>query len=141
VTKAINGGTHGIDDRNARFKLARGLGEELLTLVRGDSPTDEIEELMATRVKSLSIYAPPGEPDIAVADLIRALDAHGSHEEYVERQARLGDRDSIERIARTAAGQGQFGDDPRAVRQAAAALRDLETNYQSVLTDYLKGNA
>jgi predicted chitinase len=141
VTKLINGGTNGIHDRERRLKLANGLGNELLTLVRGATPTDEEEELMAIRVKSLSIYAPPGEPDIALADLIRSIDAHGSHEEYVERQARLGDRDSIQRIARTAAGLGQYGDDPRAIRQASAVLRDLETNYQSVLTDYLKGNA
>lgn len=95
--------------------------------------TDPFEELLMTRVKSLSIYADPGEPDVPLADMIRALDAHGPHEQHVEARARLGDPNSITRIARTAAGLGAVKD-RWAITQATNALAQVPEQY---LTEYL----
>ena len=94
-------------------------------------------------VESWSIYADPGEPKIPVYEMIQALDAHGPHEEYVEKQARAGDPDAIRRVARTAAGLGKYGTAPGPVSQALAVLADIEATNPAVLQTFLatqKGN-
>lgn len=95
--------------------------------------TDPLEELMQMRVPSLSIYADPDEPDVAVVDMIRALDAHGPHEAHVESRARLGDPDAIRRLARTAAGRGRVTD-PTTIAHAKAKLAEVPEQF---LTSYL----
>ena len=90
-------------------------------------------------VPSLSIYATPGEPDVPVVNMIQALDAHGNHEEYVERQARLGDPDALARVARTAAGKGKYGTAATAVNQAKAVLADIETASPELLQRFVNG--
>ena len=97
--------------------------------------TDPLEELLMMRVPSLSIYADPDEPDVLVADMIRAFDAHGPHEQHVEARARLGDPDAIRRLARTAAGKGRVTD-PWTVAHAKSKLAEVPEQF---LTDYLKG--
>lgn len=99
-----------------------------------------LEELLMPdfRVPSLSIYRTPGEPDVPLADMIRALDAHGPHEPFVEALARAGDPDALARVARTAAGKGA-DTGARAVGQARAVLADIEAANPSILADYLKG--
>lgn len=101
--------------------------------------TDPFEELLMTRVPSLSIYSTPGEPDVAVVDMIRALDAHGPHEQHVEQQARLGNPDALLRVARTAAGRGRFGDQPAAVNQACRVLADIKGVTVEDIKTQLKG--
>lgn len=97
--------------------------------------TDPLEELLMMRVPSMSIYADPDEPDVLVADMIRAFDAHGPHEQHVEARARLGDPDAIRRLARTAAGKGTVRD-PWTVAHAKSKLAEVPEQF---LTDYLKG--
>ena len=95
--------------------------------------TDPLEELLMMRVPSLSIYADPDEPDVLVADMIRAFDAHGPHEQHVEARARLGDPDAIRRLARTAAGKGRVTDQ-WTVAHAKAKLAEVPEQF---LTAYL----
>ena len=95
--------------------------------------TDQLEELLMMRVPSMSIYADPDEPDVPVADMISALDAHGPHEPHVEARARLGDPDAIRRLARTAAGKGKVRDQ-WTVAHAKAKLAEVPEQF---LTDYL----
>lgn len=98
---------------------------------------DPILELLMSdlSVESLSIYATPGEPLIPIVRMIQSIDA-ADHRELVESAARLGDKDSLDRIARTAAGKGKFKD-PATVNHAKAVLADIEANNPTVLKDYL----
>lgn len=141
ATLAVNGGLNGLDDRTARWERAKAMGERLCTLAAAPKPAaaDLLEEIVVSnlRVPSLSIYAAPGEPDVLVVDMIRALDAHGPHEPHVEARARLGDPDAIARIARTAAGKGKFTD-PTTIAHATAQLAAIPEQH---LTTYLQGAA
>ena len=117
------GRANGIEDRIARYQRALAVGDALLALITTET-RDPIEELLMMKVKSLSIYATPGEGPIPVVDMIAALDAHGPHEPYVEARAREGDIDSIRRIARTAAGQGEYRH-PAAITQAKRVINEI----------------
>ncbi|QIN94250.1 endolysin [Mycobacterium phage Willsammy] len=119
-----------------RFAEAEQLYDRLISQV---TPADPIEELLMSdlKVPSLSIYATPGEPDVPIVDMIRALDAHGDHESYVERQALLGDTDAIARIVRTAAGKGKYGNATGPVNQAKAALKQIEAANPAALQQFL----
>lgn len=129
ATRYVNGGQNGLADRRAIYQRALAHNANLLD----PAVADPWEELMATKVKSLSIYANPGEPPIEVSTMIAALDAHGPHEQWVEDQARKGDIDSIRRIARTAAGLGEYKD-ARALAQAARVLNEINAaNPQYIL--------
>jgi putative chitinase len=122
ATRAINGGLNGLADRRMFYDRALAVNADLLDGTATNP--DPWEELMATKVKSLSIYANPGEGEIEVATMVAALDAHGPHEPYVEGLARQGDIDSIRRIARVAAGQG-IRTDAQAVNQATRVLNEI----------------
>ncbi len=134
-TRMVNGGLNGLDDRRNYWNRARALGDRILPA----APTsiDPIEELLMLSVPSASIYATPGEPDVPIVDMIRALDAHGPHEPYIESQARAGDPDALMRVARTAAGRGIYGTTPGPVAQAAAVLDDIEKANPAVLQTFL----
>lgn len=101
------------------------------------SMDDPFEELLMSNleVESTSIYATPGEPLIPLVRMVQSIDA-ANHRELVENAARLGDKDSLDRIARTAAGQGKFRD-PASIAHARAVLADIEATKPIVLKDYL----
>ena len=86
-------------------------------------------------VESLSIYATPGEPLIPIVRMVQAIDA-ADHRRLVEDAARLGDRDSLARIARTAAGQGKYRD-PATIAHAAAVLAEIESTNPAVLQAFI----
>lgn len=131
VTQRINGGQNGITDRRERYRRAINLGDQLLTLT-ATTPSDPIEELLAMNVKSWSIYATPGEPEIPVVDLIRAIDAK-VHRDLTDEDARAGDPEAIRRVARTAAGLGA-NRSPGAISHAVAVLNEINaTNPQAIL--------
>lgn len=139
VTAAINGGTNGLAERQARFNRAMAVGDDLLALIN-TTPTDPIQELLMSdlQVESLSIYATPGEPLIPITRLVQAIDAAG-HRELVENAARLGDPDSLMRIARTAAGQGKYRD-PATINHARAVLADIEKTNPAALQAFTAQN-
>lgn len=137
VSRCVNGWIEGQDpigwaDRRTRYLNCMNIGDQLLAL-NSTATQDPWEELMATKVKSLSIYATPGEGPIEVATMIAALDAHGPHEPWVEDQARKGDVDSIRRVARTAAGLGEYRH-PGAIKQASAVLVELYATIPDAVT-------
>lgn len=120
-TRAINGGLTGLADRRRFYDLFLSKNADLL-----DPPNlDPLEEVMALSVPSLSIYADPGEDDVPLQVMIAALDAHGPHEPYVEKMARLGDVDSIRRVARTADGRGRVKT-PAAIKQARDVFATID---------------
>ncbi|AHJ88540.1 lysin A [Mycobacterium phage Julie1] len=125
ATRYVNGGLTNLEGRRAVYNRALAENANLLLT----NPVEPWEELMATAVPSLSIYANPGEPDVPLAVMLAALDAHGPHEPYVERQAiEFGDADSIRRIARTANGQGKVKT-PAAIKQATDAFRLIPAEF------------
>ncbi len=144
ATRAINGGTNGIDDRRARWDTAKTFGDQLLALT---APTTATGDAMAAvpqeqwdrafreltqKLPSRSIYRTPGEGLVdTLAGMLLNLDAM-AHAEMVERLARLGDRDALARVARTAAGQGAVTD-RQAIAQAVAVLVDIERTNPAVL--------
>lgn len=148
VTRAINGGLNGIADRRDRYTRAKSLGDQLLTLTATTTgndmasvPQDQWDRVyreLTQRLPSRSIYRTPGEGVIdTAAGMLLNVDAM-QHAELVERLARLGDRDALTRVARTAAGQGAVSD-PQAIAQAAAVLADIERTNPTVLSEFLKG--
>ncbi|MDZ7886552.1 MAG: peptidoglycan-binding domain-containing protein [Mycobacterium sp.] len=102
-----------------------------------ESTTDPIEELLMQELESWSIYATPGEPKIPATRMLQAIDA-AAHRELVERAARLGDADSLARIARTAAGKGKYTD-PAVVEHAVAVLADIGGKTKDEVRELLKG--
>ena len=118
-----------------RFPDAVNIYTRLATTPAPD--LDPIMELLMSdlSVESLSIYATPGEPLIPIVRMVQSIDA-ADHRRLVEDAARLGDQDSLERIARTAAGQGKFKD-PATVNHAKAVLAEIEATNPNLLKTYL----
>lgn len=141
VTQLINGGQNGYADRLARYNRALAVGDELLALVTNvvaAPDLDPIEELLMSdlRLESLSIYATPGEGAIyPPASLLQSVDAM-THRALVERDAKLGDKDALDRIARVAAGQGKYTD-AASVAHAKSVLAELEISNPTILKSYL----
>lgn len=141
VSRCVNGWVdtpNGMPDRQARYNTALALGDQLLTLTGTTNPAaDPVLELLMSdiQVESWSIYATPGEPLIPLTNMVRAIDA-AEHRRLVEDAARLGDPDSLARIARTAAGRGKYTD-AAAVAHAQAVLADIEKTNPDVLKQYL----
>jgi len=108
-------------------------------------PADPFEEFLMSvaddlRAPSLSIYADPGEEDPRVLDMIRAQDAHGPHEPYVENRARKGYAKDLDKVVRTASGNGVRKDDD-AVNQAADVLAEITGKTREQIKAELKGQS
>lgn len=133
-TRLVNGGTNGLATRQAYYQRALAANAELLD----PEPTDELEELMAMSTPSLSIYATAGEPDVPVAVMIAAIDAHGPHEPYIEGKARKGDPEAIRLVARTANGQGKYTY-PAAIKQATDVFNEIAAAHPEYIKAALAG--
>lgn len=126
ATYYVNGGYTGLDDRKAIYARALAHNAELL------DPTslDPLEALLManTAYPSWSIYATPGEPDVPLVNMIRAIDAK-IHRDAVEDDAAFeGDIDAIQRIARTAAGLGTVKT-ASAIARARGKLEQINTAH------------
>ena len=138
VTKAINGGTNGYDDRLQRYNRALELGDELLSLVLDSHREPTIEELLMadTRYESWSIYKKPGEgAKLTALDFLRAIDAR-EHEKLIKESALDGDLDAINDLFRVASGNGEYKD-AKAINRAKAALAQVEKTNPAALKAYL----
>jgi hypothetical protein len=97
---------------------------------------DRLYRELTTKLPSRSIYRTPGEGAVdTTSGMVLNVDAM-QHAELVERLARLGDRDAVMRVARTAAGQGAVKD-RQAIAQAQTVLADIERTNPSILQDFL----
>lgn len=129
ASRAINGTNpktgraNGIEDRIRFYQRALAANEDLL-----DAPTDDLEELFKMKVPSLSIYSEPGEPDVEVAIMIAAQDAHGPHEEYTEKGALAGNPHDIFLVARVAANKGRYPSE-KARKQAQEIIDQIKATH------------
>lgn len=137
ATRAINGGTNGLDDRRDLYVRAMAAGDRLLDPTELD-PWEEL--LMAEPVESWSIYATPGEPKIPPVNLLRAVDAY-THRELTDEDARNGDLEAIRRVARTAAGLGKYGNTPGPVAHAVKVLNEIHAAHPEWITAATTGKA
>lgn len=116
VTRRINGGLNGLEDRRNRYNRASALGGELLQILNGGDdlasvPQDQWDRVyreLTQKLASRSLYATPGENGIdTLAGFALNVDKM-EHEKLVEKLAvEYGDDDAIFRIARVAGGQGR----------------------------------
>lgn len=139
ATRAINGGTNNIADRNDRYKRARALGDELLALRSTEIPTPTIEELLMadTPYESWSIFADPNEgAKLTLADFIRAIDAR-EHERLVRDGALAGDPDEIDKLFRVAKGLGKYKD-AKAIARAKSFIQELKNTNPEAYNAYVK---
>ncbi|AXH46753.1 lysin A [Mycobacterium phage Acolyte] len=147
ATQYVNGGQNGIDDRRARYNRALSMGDQLLTILTGDDELSadaekkisEIHGALFNRVPSQSIYATPGEGTRwQLHELIKNDDGL-IHVLYVEESARLGDLDSLGRVAKVAAGQGAVRDQV-AIARATAVLASIEATNPEILKAFIARN-
>lgn len=137
ATRYVNGGQNGIDDRRNIYNRALAENANLLD----PTPSDPLEALLMSNVEveSWSIYATPGEPNIPILNLLRAIDA-AVHRKLVEDDAELGNVEAVQRIARVAGGQGKYRD-PAAIAHATAVLNRLNTTNPALIAAATPGKA
>ncbi|QGJ90911.1 lysin A [Mycobacterium phage BiancaTri92] len=154
VTRRINGGTNGIDDRRARYNRALAVGEQLMALISQEDDDEladpviqkmirELHGAMFNSIVSQSPYRDPKLPDGSeprgnvwqLHELIKNGDGM-VHMQYVENAARGGDLTELNRIVRAARGQGA-DTSPWIVQRAQRFIADLEATKPEVLKQYI----
>lgn len=119
-TKCVNGGLHGLPDRQDRYNRAMAMGDRLLNLLTGDddplsdpdvvAKINQIHGALFNKVPSQSRYATKGEgARWQLHELVKNDDGM-VHESYVERLAILGDPTNVALVARNALRTGEDTD-------------------------------
>lgn len=142
VSRCVNGWVDdempiGWADRRTRYLNCMGIGDQILTLATPSTPQDELEELLNMDLQSWSAYAKKGEPKIPAPQMMQAID-RGIDEARTEARARRGDPESLDRIARTAKGLGQYND-AATVNDAIAVLAEIGGKTIDEVKQLLKG--
>ncbi|AIW02905.1 endolysin [Mycobacterium phage Malec] len=159
ATQIVNGGTNGLDKRQARYNRAIALGDELLQILGGDNddmaqvPQDqwswvlkavsELHGAMFNRIVSQSPYRYPKNPDGSeppgnvwqLHELIKNGDGM-AHMAYVENAARGGDLTELGRVVRAARGQGAETA-PWFVQRAQRVIAEIEKTNPDLLKRYI----
>jgi predicted chitinase len=128
VTRRINGGLNGIDERRTRYNRALALGDNLLSVLQ-DIELDEWEALMAdnTLYPSKSPYRTDNVAFLALREAVRNMDGN-SHAERTESRAIQGNPTDIALVARLARGEGPGAEDKAAVLNAQNVIRIIQAN-------------
>ncbi|QFG04484.1 lysin A [Mycobacterium phage Jeeves] len=134
VTRRINGGLNGIDERRTRYNRALGMGDKLLTIFANE-PEDEWEALMAdqTRYPSRAWYRSDDVPAHTPLDLLRNIDGM-KWDERVTQAAFRGEVWAIETIAKVAKGEGPEKS-PAAIEESKNLVRQLKAALAAQIGD------
>jgi len=137
------------DRYDQRFNEAVEIYNRLASIDTGDDMAqvpqdqwDRVYQELTKQFPSRSLYRTPGEGPVDTGfGMVLNVDGM-THQDFVERLAKYGDIESIDRIARVAAGQGAVTDQ-WAVDHAAAVLAEIEAANPKALQQYLasKGQA
>lgn len=141
ATKAVNGGTNGLDSRKAYYAKALAANADLLD--PSDDDDDEEDGVLQT---SRSIYRTSNDATMSGSDASRGADAT-SHMNWVEQSAIRGEGWALALIKATAlggvgatkwwevnAGNANPGIDPWAVGKATSVLNYIAANNPAALT-------
>lgn len=99
ATRAINGGTNGLKDRERRYAICDSLGDALLPerITTMSAADDELTKKFPSRSK----YRANEEPVDTLAGMVLNIDAR-IHEEFIEDQALKGVQSAIDLVRREA---------------------------------------
>lgn len=115
ATRAVNGGTNGLEDRRKFYNRALAVGADLLD----PNPLDDLEALLMSDelFSSRSIYRTSDQKTMSARDAIFGADAC-AHMTWIEQKALAGDSWAIGLVADLATGKLPASKDPWAVDRA-----------------------
>lgn len=132
ATRAVNGGTHGLDDRREFYARALAMGNALLD---SENPWEELI-MSTTPISSKSHYRIDNKANATPLDMLRGIDAM-KHEEMIESAAFRGEIWAIQVIAKLASGTLPGAQDPDGKFWVARAIKILNL-IDSTHPDWIK---
>ena len=147
VTRRINGGTNGLNDRTERYERALSVGDDLMAILQeqgegelsasAEKMISEIHGALFNKIASNSIYRDSNEGEWQLHELVKNNDGF-AHQDEVEKQALAGNPYELARVVRTARGDGVDQSD-WAVARAQRVLVTIEQENPEFLQAFLEG--